>query len=131
MRVLLDTHALLWGLNDDPRLESKARNLISDPLNDILVSIVSLWEIVLKTRIGKLDAGIQDIVAEIDVLGFEMLDIRPEHLKALQDLPMHHRDPFDHLLIAQAIAEGVTFLSADRRTSAYPVTHVHCRNNYQ
>jgi PIN domain nuclease of toxin-antitoxin system len=126
LRLLLDTHALLWWLAGDSRIESKAQDLITDPANDILVSSVSLWEIVVKVRVGKLEADIGEIVAAIDAQGFEMLDIHPKHLEELVGLPMHHKDPFDHLLIAQAIAEGLTFLSQDKHTSAYPVAHVAC-----
>jgi PIN domain nuclease of toxin-antitoxin system len=100
VKLLLDTHALLWWLAGDSRIESKAQNLITDPGNDILVSIASLWEIVVKVRIGKLEANIEEIVRAIDALGFERLDIRPKHLAELMRLPAHHRDPFDHLLIA-------------------------------
>ena len=126
MRILLDTHALLWWLAGDPRIERKAQDLIADPANDILVSIASLWEIVVKVRVGKLEADIRDIVAAINAQGFEMLEIRPEHLEELVRLPMHHRDPFDHLLMAQAIAEGLTLLSEDQHVPAYPVAHVTC-----
>lgn len=126
MRILLDTHALLWWLGGDPRIEGKAQDLIADPVNDILVSVVSLWEIVVKVRVGKLEADIRDIVAAINTQGFEALEIRPEHLEDLVRLPMHHRDPFDHLLIAQAIAEGLTLLSEDQHVSEYPVAHVTC-----
>jgi len=128
LRLLLDTHALLWWLSGDARIESRAEDLISDPANDIFVSTASLWEIVVKVRIGKLEAGIGDILAAIDAQGFEMLDIRPDHLDELARLPMHHRDPFDHLLIAQAIAERLTLLSDDRHVPAYPVAHVTCRD---
>ena len=126
MRILLDTHALLWWLEGDPRIERKAHDLIADPAHDILVSIASLWEIVVKVRVGKLEADIRDIVAAINAQGFETLEIRPEHLEELVRLPRHHRDPFDHLLIAQAIAEGLTLLSEDQHVSAYPVAHVTC-----
>ncbi|MGF9759475.1 type II toxin-antitoxin system VapC family toxin [Microvirga sp. 0TCS3.31] len=126
MRILLDTHALLWWLAGDPRIERQAQDLIADPANDILVSSASLWEIVVRVRLGKLEADIRDIIAAIDAQGFETLEIRPEHLEDLVRLPMHHRDPFDHLLIAQAIAEGLTLLSEDQHVSAYPVAHVTC-----
>jgi len=126
LRILLDTHVLLWWLGGDPRIEGKAQDLIADPANDILVSVVSLWEIVVKVRVGKLEADIRDIVAAINTQGFEALEIRPEHLEDLVRLPMHHRDPFDHLLIAQAIAEGLTLLSEDQHVSAYPVAYVTC-----
>ena len=126
MRILLDTHALLWWLEGNPRIERPAQDLIIDPANDILVSIVSLWEIVVKVRVGKLAADLRDIVAAINAQGFETLEIRPEHLEELVRLPMHHRDPFDHLLIAQAIAESLTLLSEDQHVSAYPVAHITC-----
>ncbi|QRM35628.1 type II toxin-antitoxin system VapC family toxin [Microvirga sp. VF16] len=126
MRILLDTHALLWWLEGDPRIERQAQDLVTDPANDILVSIASLWELVVKVRVGKLEADIRDIGAAINAQGFETLAIRPEHLEDLIRLPMHHRDPFDHLLIAQAIAEGLTLLSEDRHVSAYPVAYVTC-----
>jgi PIN domain nuclease of toxin-antitoxin system len=126
LRILLDTHALLWWLAGDPRIEGKAQELIADPANDILVSVVSLWEIVVKVRVGKLEADLRDIVAAINAQGFETLEIRPKHLEDLVRLPMHHRDPFDHLLIAQAIAEGLTLLSEDQHVSAYPVAHINC-----
>jgi PIN domain nuclease of toxin-antitoxin system len=113
----------------DPRIERQAQDLIADPANDILVSIASLWEIVVKVRVGKLEADIRDIVAAIKAQGFEMLDIRPEHLEELVRLPMHHRDPSNHLLMAQAIAEGLTLLSEDQHVSAYPVPHTTCTNN--
>ena len=106
MRLLLDTHALLWWLNDDERLGSHARRLIGDPENDVLVSAVSLWEITVKLRIGKLDADIEEIVAILPDQGFDRLDITDAHLIALATLPLHHRDPFDHLRMAQAVAEG-------------------------
>ena len=126
MRLLLDTHALLWWLSDDLKLGGQARDLISDPANDILVSAVSLWEILVKVRAGKLVADIQEILNEMTAQGFELLDISPAHLLALAALPMHHKDPFDHLLIAQAIAEAATFLSEDGYTRQYPVQHVTC-----
>lgn len=126
MRLLLDTHALLWWLSDDPKLGGLARDLIADPANDILVSVASLWEILVKVRADKLVADIQEILNEMKAQGFELLDISPAHLLALATLPMHHRDPFNHLLIAQAIAEAATFLSEDRHTPEYPVQHVTC-----
>src|SRR6185437_11261224 len=121
MRLLLDTHALLWWLADDRQLGPKARKLIEDPGNDVLVSVVSLWEIVVKVRVGKLEAEITDVTDAASREGFLLLDIRTTHLRTLARLPMHHRDPFDHLLIAQAIGENAIFVSDDRHTSRYPV----------
>lgn len=100
--------------------------LIEDPGNDVLVSVVSLWEIVLKARVGKLDAEIREIADAVQRGGFTVLDISASDLVTLADLPVHHRDPFDHLLIAQAISEGATFVSEDRHIPSYPVTFLTC-----
>lgn len=112
MKVLLDTHALLWWLSDSDKLGPVAREIIADPAHDILISIVSLWEIAIKIRIGKLDADLNEITDAIPAEGFTLLQITPEHLKVLMGLPMHHRDPFDHLLMAQALSEQASFLSS-------------------
>ncbi len=121
MRLLLDTHALLWWLSGDPRLGPAAAALVADPLNEVLVSAASLWEITVKARIGKLDADVTEIATATRDQGFRLLDIAIPHLAALQALPSHHRDPFDHLLIATALAEGAAFLTADGQAAAYPV----------
>jgi PIN domain nuclease of toxin-antitoxin system len=126
VRLLLDTHALLWWLADDDQLGPQARHLIEDPGNDILVSVVSLWEIVVKLRVGKLEADIREIAGTIPREGLALLDISTAHLLTLARLPMHHRDPFDHLLIAQAIEEDATFISEDRNASRYPVRLITC-----
>jgi PIN domain nuclease of toxin-antitoxin system len=126
MKFLLDTHALLWWLADDSQLGRQARELVEDPGNDVLVSMVSLWEIAVKTRIGKLEADIKEITDAVQQEGFNFLDIGIAHLLTLAGLPVHHRDPFDHLLIAQAITEDATFISDDRNTARYPVRMVTC-----
>ncbi len=121
MKLLLDTHALLWWLEDDAALGQHARERIEDPPNEVLVSVVSLWEIAIKTRIGKLRADVTEIAGAIEQEDFAMLGIGVEHLRALAELPRHHRDPFDHLLIAQALVEDATFVTADRNAARYPV----------
>jgi PIN domain nuclease of toxin-antitoxin system len=126
MKFLLDTHALLWWLADDNQLGRRARELVEDPGNDVLISVVSLWEIAVKARIGKLRADIGEITGAVQQEGFTLLDIAMTHLLTLAGLPMHHRDPFDHLLIAQAITEDATFISEDRNTARYPVRIVTC-----
>ena len=131
MKLLLDTHALLWWLGDDVGLGRRARELIEDPGNDVLVSVVSLWESVVKMRVGRLEADIKEIADAIQREGFVLLDISIAHLQTLEGLPMHHRDPFDHLLIAQAIAEDATFVSEDRYAPKYPVRFVSCSNTPQ
>lgn len=128
MKLLLDTHALLWWLGDDARLSGRARALIADPDNNVVVSAVSLWEIVVKVRVGKLDADILEIVEAIERQHFGVLGIRHAHLTTLAGLPLHadHRDPFDHLLIAQAITERATFVSEDRNVGRYAVEWLRC-----
>lgn len=126
MKLLLDTHALLWWLADDEQLGSQARGLVEDPGNDVFVSAVSLWEIVVKARIGKLKADIAEIAGAIPREGFTLLNINTAHLLKLAELPAHHRDPFDQLLIAQAMAEDASFVSSDRYVPKYPVRFVAC-----
>ena len=126
MRLLLDTHALLWWLDDDSRLGTDFLATIAAPENDVLVSMASLWEIAIKVRIGKLVADVDAIVAEIALNRFRPLGIEPSHLRALLDLPTHHRDPFDHLLIAQSFAERAVLVSDDRRIGQYPVSVMTC-----
>jgi PIN domain nuclease of toxin-antitoxin system len=126
VRLLLDTHALLWWLADDQHLGSKARKLIEDPANDIFVSVASLWEITVKVRVGKLEANTEEISGAAIRDGFDLLGIEIPHLQTLAGLPLHHRDPFDHLLIAQAITEDATFVSQDRNASSYGVRLVTC-----
>ena len=126
MKLLLDTHALLWWLSDDGRLGRGARALVADPGNDILVSVVSLWEIVVKLRVGKLQADIGAVERAIVRDGFRRLAITPAHLAVLADLPLHHRDPFDHLLVAQALDEDALLVSDDRNMPLYPVRLMRC-----
>jgi PIN domain nuclease of toxin-antitoxin system len=126
VKLLLDTHALIWWLSDDDRIGVQARALIADPANDVLVSVVSLWEIVVKVRVGKLEADIREIEGACNRSGFISIDVRPDHLRVLATLPMHHRDPFDHLLIAQAMAEDAAFVTDDRHAARYPVRAVSC-----
>ena len=85
------------------------------------VSVVSLWELTVKVKIGKLHADLAEVLKAIATEGFTLLEIAPAHLLTLVGLPLHHRDPFDHLLIAQAISEAATLVSEDRSTPSYPV----------
>jgi PIN domain nuclease of toxin-antitoxin system len=126
VKLLLDTHALVWWLDDDARLGEGVRALIGDPANDVLVSVASFWELVVKARVGKFRADVGDIAANAGRDGFTLLGIELPHLAALTALPACHRDPFDHLLIAQAIAEDATFLSDDRHVPDYPVRFARC-----
>jgi len=127
MKLLLDTHALIWWLADDRRLGPSARALIADPANQVLVSVVSLWEMVIKVRIGKLEAEIGAVERALVRNNFSRLPIAPLHLSSLSSLPSHHRDPFDHLLIAQAAAEDAMIVSDDENFIRYPVRVQRCR----
>jgi PIN domain nuclease of toxin-antitoxin system len=124
MRVLLDTHALLWIVADSPRLTPAARRMAGDPAIVKLVSIASLWEIAVKVRLKKLEHGkeFDDLVGLIESQKLaEFLPITPAHVKRLRHLEMHHRDPFDRMLVAQALAENLTLVSADTSLDAYGV----------
>ena len=126
MRLLLDTHALLWWHSNDARLADSAKDIIRDPRSAVLVSLASLWEVAIKSRIGKLDADVAAIATASEADGFDWLQISVRHLEELARLPTHHRDPFDQLLIAQAIAEKLVFVTADRRAALYPVAILPC-----
>ena len=120
MNGLLDTHALLWWITDDTRLSRRARSAISS--GEILVSVVSAWEIEIKRGLGRIDADTHAILEEISATeGFHWLDIRPSHVAALVDLPDLHRDPFDRMLVAQAAVEGLTLVTRDSGLLAYGV----------
>ncbi|KPF58628.1 twitching motility protein PilT [alpha proteobacterium AAP81b] len=127
MKVLLDTRALLWWLGGDRRLGAEARGIIESRDNQILLSVVSLWEIVVKTRVGKLRVDLDEVTREATAGGLIRLDIQQAHLTALAGLPLHHGDPFDHLLVAQAIAEDADFMTADRLVGHYAVRTLPCR----
>ncbi len=120
MRVLLDTHALVWTLREPGRLSDHARTVIEDPESVVVVSVVSLWEIVTRTTVGKMNLG-RDVRSWLADESIVELPVTGEHTTALADLPLHHRDPFDRMLIAQARHEGLTLVTADRRLEAYSV----------
>lgn len=117
---ILDTHILLWWLSDDKRLTKKIRDLISDPSNRIIVSVVTVWEIVIKKSLGKLDAP-DNLKEAIDADDFEVLSVTIDHALYLQHLPAIHNDPFDRLLIAQCIVEDLVLITADEIIPKYDV----------
>src|SRR5690242_10451915 len=106
MRLLLDTHILLWWLADSPSLPDQAREWIANPANAVFVSAVSLWEIWLKQSLGKLKLP-SDFEEKLAAESFESLPLLEAHTRGLASLPWHHRDPFDRMLIAQAKATGL------------------------
>jgi PIN domain nuclease of toxin-antitoxin system len=125
MRFLVDTHAMLWALGEPSALSSTARKTISDPANLIVVSSASLWECAIKASIGKLDLP-ENFFDSIPSAGYEVLPIRISHLNVYRTLPMHHRDPFDRMLIAQARAEALTLISRDPEIAKYEVDILAC-----
>ncbi len=120
MNLLLDTHILLWWLDDNPLLTDKARDAISDTDNIIIVSAASIWEIRIKQALGKLEIT-PDFYDVIKEQGFEMLSITSDHAFAVGDLPAHHRDPFDRIMIAQAKKESLTIVTFDAVFKKYRI----------
>ena len=119
MRLLLDTHALLWWLADES-LTDQARDAIADPANLVMVSAASAWEISIKKALGKLTAP-DDLERQVHESGFTPLPISMAHGTAAGQLPRRHDDPFDRMLIAQAFAEGLTIVTHDKRFAEYEV----------
>ena len=127
MRVLLDTHALLWWLSDDPALTRPARKTIADTRNTVIVSAASAWEIATKVRLGKLPTAndlAADFAGHLDRDGFQLLAISAEHGIRAGLLPGPHKDPFDRMLIAQAQAENVPIISIESLFENYGVRRI-------
>ena len=124
MRFLLDTHALLWWLFDDPRLSSTTRDIVGDGANDILVSSASAWEICTKHRLGRLPAASElarDVAGWVERARFTELPIRFAHAQRAGSWPQAHRDPFDRMLAAQAALEELPLISRDPALSAFGI----------
>jgi PIN domain nuclease of toxin-antitoxin system len=122
MKLLLDTHIFLWFITADKRLSLSARQLIEDISNDKFVSVGSLWEIAIKNSLKKLILTDDfDVLfpAQLNINGFDLLEIKTEHLSELINLPFYHRDPFDRLLAAQSISENFEIVSADTIFDSY------------
>lgn len=127
MRLLLDTHALLWFIGGDARLSASARNAIEDLANVRLFSMASVWEIAIKVSLGKLTLKVpfSDLVPnQLRANATALLPIRPEHTEALLSMPFHHRDPFDRMLIAQAQVEDASLVSTDSTLGAYGIQRI-------
>lgn len=118
MNLLLDTQIFLWFLADSPKLTLRARGLIS-AADDVWVSAASVWEATIKASLGKLEVRPDDLVAGIEGSGFAELPVRAVHASAVASLPAFHRDPFDRLLIAQAMIEPLRLVTADRVLARY------------
>jgi len=124
VRLLLDSNALIWSVSDPKRLSTVARQAIRDRESQIVVSLVSLWEITIKISKGglpELGSSIQYLLDEVREQRFDLLPLRPEHLVSLGRLERHHRDPFDRLIVAQGISERLPVATNDPSFSRYPV----------
>ncbi len=121
MKLLLDTQLILWAAGEPKRLSTAARKLILDQKNDLLFSAASIWEITIKSSLGRKDFRVEPRVLRRALLdnGYQELPVTSEHAVNVDSLPAIHRDPFDRILIAQVMAEGVTLLTADRRVAEY------------
>ena len=123
MRLLLDTHVLLWCLSAPNELRADTRDKLQDPDNVVLVSTVSAWEMAIKRALGKLRAP-ADLEEQLRRRRFTELPLHLRHVRALRDLPPLHRDPFDRMLVAQAVADDLALVSRDTRVQRYPVACV-------
>jgi PIN domain nuclease of toxin-antitoxin system len=127
MTLLLDTHAFLWFCQDDPALSQPAKAHIENPSNRKLLSVASCWEIAIKAGLKKLSLGEPSssyLPAALSRTGFELLAITLEHATTVENLPPHHKDPFDRLLVAQAKVENIPVVSADAVFDSYLVTRL-------
>jgi PIN domain nuclease of toxin-antitoxin system len=122
MKLLLDTHLLLWAAGEPRRLSKRARTLINDPNNELLFSAASLWEVSIKRGLGREDFKVDVRLLRRGLLdnGYTELPIISDHVVATESLPPIHKDPFDRVLVAQATVEGVTLLTIDSLVSQYP-----------
>ena len=121
MRLLLDSRAYLWWLADDARLSAAARAAIADSRSIVHVSAATIWELAIKAALGRLDTGGADLTDEIAANGFVELPISARHAAKAGALPRHHDDPFDRMLIAQALSESLVLVTLDRAFRAYEV----------
>jgi PIN domain nuclease of toxin-antitoxin system len=122
MKFLLDTHLLLWTAGDPKRLSAKARKLINEPASELFFSAASLWEIAIKSGLGRDDFKVDARLLRRGLLdnGYSELPIGSEHAVAIDSLPPIHKDPFDRMLISQAMVEGITLLTSDAVVAQYP-----------
>jgi PIN domain nuclease of toxin-antitoxin system len=126
MKYLLDTHALIWALEDNDKLSVAARKIIDDENNAIFVSIASLWEMAIKLSRGKLalSQSLEEIIASLEKQAVSLLSVHPAHILKLLDLPFEHNDPFDRIMIAQCLQEEMKFISNEALFLRYGVDRV-------
>ncbi len=127
MKLLLDTHVLIWWSLDSVKLTKKIYELLTDSNNTLVVSIASIWEMQIKVQLGKLDLDkkVSELIThQQQINDLEILQIDPAHVYALESLPNEHSDPFDRIIIAQSIVEAIPLLSADKVFDRYPVNRI-------
>jgi len=127
MRLLLDTHTALWWINESEKLSPKAESMLLYNANTLYISNASVWEVAIKTSLGKLyefDGGVKAFLAKVAALPIVHSPIMMQHFEIVETLPFIHRDPFDRLLVATAMAEGMTILTADENIQQYDVPFV-------
>ena len=123
MKLLLDSHTFLWWNNEPDKLSSRVLEMCKDSENALFVSVASIWELQIKFQLGKLRLykPLAEIIRQEQENGIEILSVEAAHIFALDSLPNHHKDPFDRLLVAQALVEGAVLVSADPLVKQYPV----------
>jgi PIN domain nuclease of toxin-antitoxin system len=127
MRLLLDTHTFIWYVTDNPKLSAHVKLLIEDENNEKLVSIASIWEMAIKHSIGRLNFSLpfmEFVGQQLTVSNIGLLEINLQHIEVVASLPLHHRDPFDRLIIAQSMVEQIPILSVDAIYDAYAIARV-------
>ena len=124
MNLLLDTHVALWAITDSPKLSLKAREIIQSPRANVWVSVASLWEIAIKHRLGRGDMSVSsaDAMRYFVESGYQFLAIEPEHVVMIEELANHHQDPFDRILVAQALGEPMRLITHDAQVARYSDT---------
>ena len=127
MKLLLDTHTALWLLNEYEKLPSSARDYLRDEANALYISVVSTWEVAIKHSIGKLTefpGGVKLFISALNDLSIEIITVLPEYVEVVEELPFIHRDPFDRLIIATALCENMTIITADENIQKYDVRYI-------
>jgi len=124
MKCLLDTHTVLWFFDDFGKLSETALNVILEPRNKKFVSVISVWELAIKINLGKLtfEGGGTNFLKIIEENGFKLLHVRKEYIRHIETLPPIHRDPFDRMLVATALTEGMSMITADTNIHQYDIS---------
>ena len=127
MKLILDTHTALWWINEYEKLSPKVKVMLLNDENTLYISIVSAWEIAIKASIGKLpefNGGVKAFFDKIEEIPISMISVTPSHVEEVENLPFHHRDPFDRLIVATAKTENMTILTADENIYKYDVSYI-------